>query len=1310
MAKVHPVNVTGATRTQRWPRTRCGFGWQGGGVTRACLLVACIALASFYSGGSGPLSTLDAEARAGGLESASNVSGPSGSPIQTAEDPYLYVNSTLVLANDSIFRGDFNAMSGWDPGSVLYDPLSRLLYVPAYSAGVGDSGGVFFVNLTTDGVVGGIELPNAPVTLSYDRTTDTIFAADASYYDIAELNATSNTLTALVNVSYPTSGGLYDPENNELYLTAPIQGLLLSYNATTMSRLGALPIGGDPNSIALDSRNGRLYIGDGDRSRVTIVKTSTDQILRNVSLGESVASEVVDVATNSLFVLLHQQWANGNFSFGNISQVNLSTNAVVTSTDLDRAPGGLAVGPDSDTIYVSSSSNSSLGVFNASTAQLLYWVTEPYTSGDVSYIPAFKDVIVSFEGAGLVGVMTLSAPSRSATVEIGTGPAALSYDYTLQRLYVEDLDSACIIVLNTSTWQEIGTVPVSASFYSQALAFDPRQGETFAANASLNEVNVINDTSDALVANISVPSSPTSLVYDSSRGEIFVSYYGWNHISVINTSNDTVVASIYLPSFPYTTGEGGQFAYDPSTGDVVVANVEEYQLDWINDTNNTIDRVTDLVGYPEAMGYDPVGGEIYAAMGGGSENQLAIVSDVSAVQTAQIEVGTYPDAIVYDELTRSMLVANSYSSSISIVGGASNEVLATVGTYSWPWDIAANPTTGAVYSANTDSGSLQILTPGRVVSFVETGLRVGTTWSVSLGGTQLFSTSSIIKIDAGTGRYTFSIGSVPGWTSSTQTGFVRAGDSNVTVPVIWTPFVFEVRVKEAGLPAGMRWWLNLSSGGSFSSNSTTIDAAEPNGTYEFEVSAADGWYVSPGGELTVNNSSLRISVKFKFVDEFQVDFVETGLPAGTDWWVNLSNGQSYALLGPSLTLFEPNATFTYTVGSANLSFSAPDGGFAVDGMSVGVPIIFSLVRYAITFAEEGLPSGTLWTVRVDTESVTSGSEEAVMGLPNGTFAYSIASQNLSFQSEGGILEVKGATQDIAVLFSPVTYVVVFTEEGLPSGTEWTVSVGGESLTSASPSLVFREPNGTYAYIITGPPGWHETTDPYAGQLTVHGGPSYEPPLGFVQVAYSVTISESGLWAGSDWWVNLSNGRSFLVNGPAVTFAEPNGTYSYTVATPNASFVGRSGEFQVNGDPVAVRVAFSATLYELTFIEQGLPVGTNWSVTVGSKQTYGTGTELTIALPNGTYSFAITSIAGYSTNLSAGHLTLAGAPQSIVVVFAVAGGNSGGSTWGLSSWLGLGLADWIVVGGVVAAVLVGLILLVSRRRVRPRPPDLNAPNG
>ena len=84
------------------------------------------------------------------------------------------------------------------------------------------------------------------------------------------------------------------------------------------------------------------------------------------------------------------------------------------------------------------------------------------------------------------------------------------------------------------------------------------------------------------------------------------------------------------------------------------------------------------------------------------------------------------------------------------------------------------------------------------------------------------------------------------------------------------------------------------------------------------------------------------------------------------------------------------------------------------------------------------------------------------------------------------------------------------------------------------------------------------------------------------VKYTITFTESRLPSGTAWYVNLTNGNPYSSSSNSITFKEPNGSYSFTVATSNKSYAPSpySGSFKVNGRAIPESISFSLITYTI----------------------------------------------------------------------------------------------------------------------------------
>jgi hypothetical protein len=476
------------------------------------------------------------------------------------------------------------------------------------------------------------------------------------------------------------------------------------------------------------------------------------------------------------------------------------------------------------------------------------------------------------------------------------------------------------------------------------------------------------------------------------------------------------------------------------------------------------------------------------------------------------------------------------------------------------------------------------------VKFSESGLPTSTSWSVTLNGVEQSSTTSTIVFSETNGFLAYTLGDVAGWHQSTLPyhGIITVNDASLTEPtLVFTPVTYPVAFSESGLPSGARWYVNFTSGPTGFSlpkrsalAGAQISASLVNGTYGYSAATNDEDFGTTVGNHLTQSDGMPPSVTVTFYFAYDLTFSETGLPAGTSWSVAL-DGTLTGSTTSTITLSEPNATHSYAITDisgwhqATLPYT---GSVKVQGSAVTEPtLVFAQVTYNVTFTQAGLPSGTEWWVNLTSgPSFNATARSLSFTESNGTYNFDVATSDKQYTpvSANGSFGVNGSLASESATFVPVTYSVTFRESGLPSGTSWSVTMGGTRVNSTTSTVTLNEPNGTHPYAITDIAGWHETTLAYAGSVTVTGAPVPEPTLVFTQVTYGVAFTEAGLPSGAKWWVNFTDGQSFNATSSTLTFSEPNGTYSYSAVARGYS--NQTAALVVHGEsPAPVAVSFAS---------------------------------------------------------------------------------------------------------------------------------------
>lgn len=564
--------------------------------------------------------------------------------------------------------------------------------------------------------------------------------------------------------------------------------------------------------------------------------------------------------------------------------------------------------------------------------------------------------------------------------------------------------------------------------------------------------------------------------------------------------------------------------------------------------------------------------------------------------------------------------------------------------------------------AASSGGDWRHSAPTYSVAFQESGLPSGTYWSVRVVSVTAFwgyysnssTNSSSIGFLLSNGTYNFTIGS--GWNFSglydptPSSGQFTVDGVAQTVDIAFAaPYLNSLSFSETGLPSGTFWSVSVASnapgwggygGGGPSpycfglsywngSINATIGFEVPNGSFSFSVgnvtTAAALYVPTPTvGNVTVNGTEETVDVAFAAVPLYNVTFDETGLPAsppnGTAWSVQLWNasvGGYYNASGNTSIGFSlPDGVYNFTVGNVTtataLYVPTPMSGVVtVNGSAMTVDILFAPVAlYSLSFVESGLPAGYLWYAGIydnTTGELFGASANSTIGfeVPNGTYNFTVGTYflypypvtvfpqtvspscwNGTHNGSGpqyiatpasGTVTVNGTSATVQIAFAPLTLeTVTFVESGLPSGTFWSVQLSGNS-------------SGW---------GWG----------------------GFDNAGVAPLCFGGGSWGGS--------------NGTTVQFTVPEGTYGFTILNvsgngtlyvPNPA----SGTVTLDGSNVTVTVSFSAvTLYNLSFVETGLPSGSFWFVQLSgpSGWSFGGSTNSTISfwVPNGTYNYSVGS--------------------------------------------------------------------------------------
>ena len=1125
-------------------------------------------------------------------------SKPSGL-LYDPDNNYLYVSdigsNSVSVINVSSGSLVTSIGVGSSPGYMVLDNISNNLYVSNSC-----SSSVSVINAATNSLVVNVILPSDPANLAFDFFNNEIFVADTSNHEVSAISGANNQIIANIVVGRSPSGVLYDPYDNLIYVSDTSCALEFSiyiisvinpssetvmgalYNGNSFLEFARMPIvvssinkdiyvASDENyireitptipvsdciysfqrpfGIAYASSTGDFYVSNYGSNYVSVVDSTNNNIVKNITVGSNPTSVLYDPSNEMIYVT--------NCYSDNVSAINTTTDSVQSSFNVGYSPDSIAYDSASNQLYVVNKASNNISIINITTSSVTGQITVGKCLASALFVSQGNSISIyvsSFDHA----IYVINPKTESVTKTICLPPiftaGGMTYDPSNGELYVADvavypnlIDESCCGVLAINTTQNKIVEDYVMHEMISNLIYDPSQNIIYALG--IDNVLMILYPSDGIVSNVSITTNLTCsndhrtdtayFAMNPRNDNLYVADNCLNQISVINAtylqgsreinfagspkfllydnSNGLIYAAMGYPSNPYSfllpivASNGslsktilesrysqflGTLTLDSSDNCLFGSNNGLDTGSFINTSENSVINNICVGSNPVGMAYDPISNYLYVANCG--SNSVSVVDVATGIVISSINVGVQPYGVLFDSVNGYVYVANSGSNSISVINPESNQVVNTILTGNGPQCMIYDPSNGYIYASNSASNSVSVVNPR--LNLTLDNLTVG-----SSPGALLLNpydgliyvvdrdSNSVSVIDPSTSEVSanLTVGCFPsGITFNPLNERIYVANScSDSISVLRYQHV--INFVEKGLPAGTNWAVNLA-GFNASSSSSSISISDPNGIYSYSVAKVPGFILSnQSAQISVDGKNQTITLTFEPSHYYKVIMLDFGLPSGQTWYVNMSNGTSYSSSSYEISFYAPNGTFSYTVSTSDKKYEPEqqNSSFTVKGSSITVYVYFQAVDYSIKFVENGLTSGTEWSVSLNRSSKTSSSDIIIFSETNGSYQYSVANvSGYTISKQTGIVAVSGSNVTVTIVFTKIkvatSYIVTFTESGLPAGTSWSITFDGTIKSSTTNTIIFTEQNGTYDYTVSSISGY--TISKSSASVTVNG--------------------------------------------------------------------------------------------------------------------------------------------------------------------------------------------------------------------------------
>lgn len=294
-----------------------------------------------------------------------------------------------------------------------------------------------------------------------------------------------------------------------------------------------------------------------------------------------------------------------------------------------------------------------------------------------------------------------------------------------------------LLVFSVSSLAYGATTTVPAGRGPYAVLANSTAHEVYIANMWSDEITVINSLTDTTITTIKVGppyrgglSAPVALAYNPNTNKLYVVNFWSAKLMAIDLVTHQVEATI---SVGYSHTSPRTVVVNPNTNLVYVANVGQNLIHVIdgqpaNPTYNQVIATIPVGYYPRSEAINTNLNRLYTTNAG--SNTVSVIDiDPASPNYHQvivtIPVGAEPYALALNHATAKVYVTNRQSNTVSVIDGTTNSVIATVNTGANPRSLDINPDRNLIYVVNRDSNSVTVIdgNTDSVTSTVSTGTR-----------------------------------------------------------------------------------------------------------------------------------------------------------------------------------------------------------------------------------------------------------------------------------------------------------------------------------------------------------------------------------------------------------------------------------------------------------------------------------------------------------------------------------------------------------------------------------------------------------
>lgn len=320
-------------------------------------------------------------------------------------------------------------------------PLSMLFIVPAAIIGAASPA---FAATTHYGVITTQMVGESPYGVAVNPVTNKKYVVNSTANSVSILDAT-NTVIKTVTVGTAPHGVAVNPVTGFTYVTNLVSNTVSILDKTD-TVIKSVTVGNDPFGVAVNPLTGFTYVPNSLDGTVSVLD-ATNTVVKTVSVGDNPGWVAVNEGNGTTYV---------SNSFSDTVSVLDRTNTVVDTVSVGRGPAGVAVNQLTGIVYVAN--------YSADTISVITPTIDPTGPGYYSY-------------------------PVTTTIDVWHGPVGVGVNPATGSVFVSNLSSNSVSVIDGSSNKVVATVPVEIA--PTGVAVNQVTNSVFVTNGGSKSVSVI---------------------------------------------------------------------------------------------------------------------------------------------------------------------------------------------------------------------------------------------------------------------------------------------------------------------------------------------------------------------------------------------------------------------------------------------------------------------------------------------------------------------------------------------------------------------------------------------------------------------------------------------------------------------------------------------------------------------------------------------------------------------------------------------------------------------------------------------------